>query len=258
MKPRLLDLFCGAGGAAMGYHRAGFEVVGVDIRPQPNYPFEFVQADALEFLDAMLDWEGWPHHGFDAIHASPPCQHASTLRAMWRDREYPALIEPTRELLRETGLPYIIENVVGAGLARAPQLDGTWGVELCGSSWGLGVERGHLRRHRLFETTFPVPQPACRHRGPAVGVYGHGGYSGRHRMLYRDEAAQAMDIDWMTRDEMTQAIPPAYTEHVGHYLLAEINARAAAEEYAASCATRRTPIATSIAPNAPARLVAPR
>lgn len=209
---RLLDLFCKAGGCSVGYARAGFEVVGVDVEPQPNFPFTFIQADALEFLEGG----GW--EGFDAIHASPPCQFYSRLAAMHPGRDYPDLIGPVRELLRDTGLPYVIENVEGAPLARAPQLSGAWGVELCGSMFGLGVERGYLRRHRIFETSFPVPQPACAHKGLAVGVYGHGGYSGKHRMLYRAEAAKAMGIIWMTRDEMTQAIPPAYTEHIGRYL----------------------------------------
>lgn len=229
-RPRLLDLFCGAGGAGMGYSRAGFAVVGVDIKRQAKYPFEFICADALELLSTSLSTGMicgiWRLADFDAIHASPPCQASTTLRAMWPDREYPELIPPTRALLRQTGLPYVIENVVGASLARAPQLDGTCGVELCGSSWALGVERGYLRRHRLFETTFPVSQPPCRHRGPAVGVYGHGGHSGKHRMLYRAEAAEAMGIDWMTHAEMTQAIPPAYTEHIGRFLMAEIKSRA--------------------------------
>jgi DNA (cytosine-5)-methyltransferase 1 len=111
------------------------------------------------------------------------------------------------------------ENVEGSPLAARAQLDGTWGLELCGSMFGLGVERGFLRRHRIFESNVPISQPTCSHRGVAVGVYGHGGHSGKHRMLYRDEAAQAMQIDWMTRDEMTQAIPPAYTEHIGRQLL---------------------------------------
>ena len=220
---RILDLFCGAGGCTRGYQRAGFQVEGVDIAPQPNYCGEaFYQVDALTALRT------WDLARFDAIHASPPCQFYSRLAAMHPGRDYPDLIAPVRELLIATGLPYAIENVDRAPLARQPQLGGAWGIELCGSMFGLGVERGHLRRHRLFETSFPVPQPACRHQGPAVGVYGHGGHSGKRRMLYRDEAAQAMGIDWMTRDEMTQAIPPAYTEWIGGYLMAEINARAAA------------------------------
>lgn len=216
MKPRLLDLFSGAGGAARGYQLAGFHVTGVDIAPQPRYAGDaFHQADALEFL---------AEHGreFDAIHASPPCQGYSKLAAMHPGRDYPLLIEPTRELLVKTGLPYIIENVEGSPLPRHPQLNGTWGFCLCGSMFGLGVERGFLRRHRLFETSFPVPQPLCRHRGPAVGVYGHGGHTGKHRMLYRKEAAEAMGIDWMTRDEMCEAIPPAFTLYVGGFLLAAV------------------------------------
>lgn len=212
MNLRLLDLFCCAGGAGEGYRRAGFDVTGVDIEPQPNNPHSFVQADAIEFLDA---------HGaeFDAVHASPPCQGYSNLRAMHPDREYPLLIDPVRERLKKLGKPYIIENVEGAPLQAYSDLFGGHGVMLCGSMFGLGVKRGFLRRHRLFETSFPVAQPVCRHRGPAVGVYGHGGHTGKHRMLYREEAAQAMQIDWMNRDEMCQAIPPAYTEFIGNQLL---------------------------------------
>ncbi len=206
-RPRLLDLFCGAGGCSMGYHRAGFDVVGVDHKPQPRYPFAFVQGDALEYLAA---------HGreFDAIHASPPCQRYSVLAAMHPERDYPDLLDPTRELLLSIGCPWVIENVETAPMESEMTLFGN-GVILCGSMFGLGVERGYLRRHRCFETSFPVDQPRCQHQGVAVGVYGHGGHSGKHRMLYRKEASEAMRIDWMTRDEMTQAIPPAYTEWIG-------------------------------------------
>lgn len=223
--PRLLDLFCGAGGASVGYHRAGFEVVGVDIQRQQRYPFESICADALQLLATGLRTGMicgvWRLADFDAIHASPPCQASSTLRAMWPDREYPELIPATRRLLQTTGLPYVIENVEHAALARAPQLDNTWGLVLCGTMFGLGVDRGHLRRHRLFESNFSLPQPSCNHKGPAVGVYGHGGHSGKHRMLYHAQAAKAMGIDWMIHDELTQAIPPAYTEYVGRYLMDE-------------------------------------
>ena len=141
-KPRLLDLFCGAGGCSVGYYRAGFEVVGVDIVPQPNYPFEFYQADALGF-----DFDpGW----FHAVHASPPCQAYSSLRG-FTTTEYPQLIEYVRELLIQTGLPYVIENVVGAPLINP--------IRLCGSSFGLKVWR-----HRLFETSFQIPLlPPCSH-----------------------------------------------------------------------------------------------
>lgn len=217
MKPRLLDLFCGAGGCSVGYARAGFEVVGVDLNPQPNYPFEFVQHDALTFP--------WDPADFDAVHASPPCQAHSTLKARTQHIFHVDLVDDVRLLLRASGLPYVIENVPGAPL-EAP-------VTLCGSSFGLGV-----RRHRLFETNFPVMAPPCAHgaqevkydryqhgrhyRSPVVAVYGSGGGKAREHW---DEA---MGIDWMNTAELAQAIPPAYTEHIGHYLLAELSARVAA------------------------------
>ena len=235
-KPRLLDLFCGAGGAAMGYHRAGFDVIGVDAVSQPNYPFEFHQADALTF----------PLDGFDAIHASPPCQHASTIAKQQRVRrpdtyEHPDLVPQTRARLIATGVPYVIENVIGAQLVNA--------IVLCGSSFGLD-----LRRHRLFECSFPLLAQPCahhwqtprfrsldsrlnrpellstipvygtgRHLATVVGVHGHHNYAGERELRER-----AMGVDWMSPYELTQAIPPAYTEHIGHYLMAEINARQAA------------------------------
>jgi DNA (cytosine-5)-methyltransferase 1 len=230
---RLLDLFCGAGGAAMGYHRAGFDVVGVDIKPQPNYPFEFVQADALEVLSQGLER---PHRGpypldeFDAIHASPPCQAhvagmAAANRALGRELDHVDLIAATRELLRSTGLPYVIENVVGAPLERP--------VRLCGSSLGLDV-----RRHRLFETSFALMAPPCMHgvedgdywtswrpkgetrRAKTVQVYG--------QAAEKHHWGPAMGIDWMTFDELAEAIPPAYTELIGHQLLQHVRAAACA------------------------------
>lgn len=243
MKPRLLDLFCGAGGCAMGYHRAGFEVVGVDLHPQPNYPFDdFWEMDALEALRQVV--AGETLIGFDAIHASPPCQAYSVLRRANPDAEYPDLIGPTRDLLQATGLPWVIENVPGAPLAYA--------IELCGSMFGLEAESGNgegierktrqLRRHRLFETNFPIMQPPCWHRGEALGVYG-GGPVGRYafengakkdryarRGGYQGTVAEkreAMGIDWMTASELNQAIPPAYTELIGHQLLAHVQRVAA-------------------------------
>ena len=216
-KPRLLDLFCGAGGAAVGYARAGFEVVGIDHVAQPHYPFKFVQADALQLLKS--EWnigDGWP---FDAIHASPPCQASSRLRAMWPERDYPELIPSTRELLVASELPYVIENVEGAALINP--------VTLCGSMFSLRIERGWLRRHRLFECRFPISPPPCNHPPGerAVGVYGHGGHNSKPRMCNAAEAREAMGINWMNRDEMCQAVPPAYTAYVGHYLRTEIERR---------------------------------
>lgn len=219
-KLRILDLFCGAGGAAVGYARMGFEVIGVDIKPQPKYPFKFVQADALEVL---ADWHdedgGFPSPWvatFDAIHASPPCQASSALRSLHPERDYPELIPPTRELLKKAALPYIIENVPGAGL-REP-------VTLCGSMFGLSANGRQLRRHRLFECSFPVMRQSCQHRGQPVGVYGDGGGGdyGRGYKGSTQEYREAMGIDWASKTEIAQAIPPAYTEHIGAFLSAEI------------------------------------
>jgi DNA (cytosine-5)-methyltransferase 1 len=214
MRPRLLDLFCGAGGAAMGYHRAGFEVVGVDINPQPRYPFEFHQADALTF----------PLDGFDAIHASPPCQAYSAQRVAWNARAYPRLIEPIRERLIDWGATWVIENV-----PQAPLLDP---VRLCGSMFGLGALNQYLQRHRLFEANVTLgPPPPCVHRGDALGIYGdhlrlrRRGVGRRAREISKGKlapASEAMGIDWMTWDELTESIPPAYTEWVGRRILAAV------------------------------------
>jgi DNA (cytosine-5)-methyltransferase 1 len=218
MRPRLLDLFCGAGGAAMGYHRAGFEVVGVDHKLQPNWPFvELWITDALDFLTTLDPF----HPRFDAIHASPPCQAYSQVTPNHRYDEHPDLIGEVRELLRDTGLPYVIENVVGAPL-RNPYM-------LCGSAW----PDLHVLRHRLFECNFPVMTPHCNHFGrpnrykvyehgewyetPWAQVYGSGGGKAREHW------PEAMGIDWMTDEEIVEAIPPAYTEHIGGYLLEEVN-----------------------------------
>jgi len=176
---RCLDLFCCAGGAGEGYRRAGFDVTGVDIRPQPHNPHRFIRGDALAFLREH-------GHEFDFIHASPPCQGYSTLAAMHPGKVWPKLIGQVRSLVKSTGKPYVIENVETAPLRRESDLFGNHGVMLCGSMFGLGVARGFLRRHRIFETSFPLPQPACKHVGKAVGVYGHGGHTGKHRMLYRE------------------------------------------------------------------------
>ena len=206
MKPRLLDLFCGAGGAAMGYHRAGFDVVGVDIKPQPRYPFEFHQGDALEYCAA---------HGaeFDAIHASPPCQRYTVAQnAAKNAHNHPDLVEPTRAALQATGKPWVIENVVGAPLVHP--------FMLCGLSFGLQV-----KRHRMFETSFFVMVPPCQCKGADYFViFGHEVRNRRHGQAAGRKnniavGRKAMDIDWMTRGELSQAIPPAYTEHIGRQLI---------------------------------------
>jgi DNA (cytosine-5)-methyltransferase 1 len=206
-RPRLLDLFCGAGGAAVGYHRAGFDVVGVDIAPQPHYPFEFHQADALT----------WPLDGFDAIHASPPCQAYS---AATRDYSNHAdLYDLTRRRLHGAGLPFAIENVIGAPYDH--------GVFLCGSMFGLAVDGEWVQRHRNFETSWFAFQPQCQHPTDrrALLVTGHAFIKeardcGRHSRQGPFELAERlMGIDWMSRHELTQAIPPAYTEWIGAQLL---------------------------------------
>jgi DNA (cytosine-5)-methyltransferase 1 len=210
MRPRLLDLFCGAGGAAEGYHRAGFDVVGVDIVAQPHYPYEFVRADAMTY----------PWRGFAAIHASPPCQAYSILRSINPRKDPPALIEPLRERLKESRKPYVIENVEGAPLVRP--------LVLCGTEFSLNVKMGDgvirwLRRHRLFESSIMLTRAVgCRCAARQIaGVYGHGA---KHSTVKgtpcsAEEAAAVLGVWWMTRDEMSQAIPPAYTEYVGRQLI---------------------------------------
>lgn len=213
---RLLDLFCCQGGAGEGYRRAGFDVTGVDIEPQPRNPHRFIKADALEFLAAH-------GHEYDAIHASPPCQAFSVATKAWNGRmkrdAHPDLIEPTRRLLQASGRPWVIENVPGAPLVEA--------AVLCGSSFGLAV-----RRHRLFESSFPVMAPPCAHHlqvepkypptrsdranlSPVVSVFGAGGGRAKNAGLW----AEAMGIDWMTKHGLSQAIPPAYTEFIGEQLM---------------------------------------
>ncbi len=216
---RLLDLYCGAGGAAMGYYRAGFtKVVGVDIKPQPNYPFEFVQADVLTFMNTLDEDDMWGAWGFDAIHASPPCQAHTSMKTMPDAREHYDYLPETRAFLVASGLPYVIENVPGAPMR---------GVRLCGTAFGLGVGDAELRRHRLFEASFPLHAPSCKHgqRERVIGIYGEGVRDSRRkydrsvREFGVAEGREAMGIDWMTLAELCQAIPPAYTEHIGRQLL---------------------------------------
>lgn len=219
---KALDLFCCAGGAAMGLHRAGFTVVGVDIEPRKRYPFEFHQADALTF----------PLDGYDFIWASPPCQGYTEMRhAPGALGSAPRLIPQVRERLEATGLPWCIENVEDAAWdMRNPEM-------LCGSMFGLGAQGCQLRRHRLFETNFPVAWPACAHdERPVIGVYGgharkraakHGGrgtrdvWEGGHKAA----SSEAMGIDWMTLAEMSEAIPPAYADYIGRFAWEHIRKR---------------------------------
>lgn len=219
MKPKLLDLFCCAGGAGMGYARAGFEVVGVDVVVHRRNPHRVIQGDALALCPK------WIAENFNAIHASPPCQGYSAMRHAPGAKGAPRLIGQTRELLQASGLPYVIENVeMAADEMRDP-------IMLCGTMFGLGAQGHDLQRHRLFETSFPITAPPCRHSDrPTVGVYGgharnrsakHGGrrtadsWQGGHAAV----ASEALGIDWMTLGEMSEAIPPAYTQFIGGVLL---------------------------------------
>ena len=205
-RPAVLDLFCSAGGAGMGYWLAGFDVVGVDIEPQKRYPFRFIQADALTF----------PLPGFDLIHASPICKSYSAT-AVLNDASHPRQVEAVRERLAGSGVPYVIENVPGAPL-RSP-------VMLCGAMFpGLRVYR-----HRLFEASFRIPAPPePEHRWPLAKM-GRPVRPGEFMQPvghFSDVAAAraAMQIPWMVRDELAQAIPPAYTLHVGRAALAALGA----------------------------------
>jgi DNA (cytosine-5)-methyltransferase 1 len=215
-RPRLLDLFCGAGGAAFGYAQAGFDVVGIDINPQPHYPFQFIQADALT-VDNFF--------GIDAIHASPPCQRYTRKAAHWgRERkhfiDHPDLLGPTRELLESSGLPYVIENVMGAPM----RCD----IMLCGTMFGL-----RIIKHRQFEANFPIGGllPNCDHRD----VYNP--WQGKGRSAEEHRAAQG--TPWIPQcggasrkagytGDLNNAIPPAYTKFIGEQLLASLETRKAA------------------------------
>jgi DNA (cytosine-5)-methyltransferase 1 len=212
-KPRLLDLFCCAGGAGVGYSQAGFEVVGVDIKSQRNYPLPFIQADALTLDPKFIAL-------FDAIHASPPCQSYSDLAKRNRNADdWPRLIEPVRDMLIRSGLPYVIENVDGAPLLDAVVLCGTMFPEL------------RVLRHRLFEANFEIaPPPHKKH--PKVHTFdrrkSHFGKTDEWKDFVQvtgggnctlAAAREAMGIDWMTKNEINEAIPPVYTRFVGRELL---------------------------------------
>jgi DNA (cytosine-5)-methyltransferase 1 len=222
-KPRLLDLFCGAGGCSMGYHLAGFEVVGVDLEPQPHYPLTFIQADALTF----------PLDGFDVIHASPVCKSYTNCNRpnvqslISRDADT-RLIAAVRARLQASGKPYIIENVLGA------KHDMQASLLLCGSMFGLP-----LQRHRLFEIgntdLYLYPPAPCDHRNATIAIYGHSAWDsslvgtprkdGRKRpdSVPVEVAHRAMGITWMNKSELAQAIPPAYTRYIGEHLLSYLD-----------------------------------
>lgn len=216
-RPKLLDLFCCQGGAGMGYHQAGFEIVGMDIDPQPRYPFEFIHGDAVKALERLADGLSIQCDGryywredFVAAHASPPCQAFTKAQKIMKN-EHPDFIGPSRELLNIIDIPYVIENV-----PEAPLLDP---VEMCGAMFGLGTYR-----HRLFETNWDLQVPAHPEhvarttkmgRKPIDGEMMHvvGNFSGVAK------AKQAMGIDWMNRDGLRESIPPAYTRFIGEQLM---------------------------------------
>lgn len=210
----------------MGYYRAGFDVVGVDIKSQPHYPFPFYQADAMTF----------PLDGFDVVHASPPCQAHSSMRVMYNAKKHESMIDSCYARFLDAGKKFVIENVVGAPL-RYP-------IMLCGTMFGLGVEDADLRRHRLFDSNACIlEQPQCRHgkrattgvyggrvrnRKRTIGIYGEGCRDSRRKFdkglpdFTIEQGRAAMGIDWMTTAELSQAIPPAYTEYIGRQLIAHV------------------------------------
>ncbi|MFB8122968.1 DNA methylase [Streptomyces bacillaris] len=223
-RPLLLDLFCCAGGAGTGYHRAGFDVIGVDIVDRPNYPFTFVRADALEYLAALI--ASGEIARFSAVHSSPPCQAGCALTvgtnaSQGWGGDHDDLVAPTRVLLERTGLPYVIEQPNGRAKIRKD-------LSLCGEMFGLGV-----LRHRNFELGgWTITRPAHpKHRGyvrgyrhgvyrdgPYVAAYGSGG--GKATV---PEMQEAMGITWTdVREELTEAIPPAFSEHIGRALLTAV------------------------------------
>lgn len=234
-RPRLLDLFCGAGGAAMGYHRAGFEVVGVDLVAQPHYPFEVFQADAFAMVQDILGgcWHENYHKSalpgmlpaclghFDVIHASPPCQDHTSFAPMNKPNGSGWMLNAIIERLTPLDVPWIVENVGRADIPAS--------VILCGSMFGLRV-----RRHRKFVSNMALLQPSCQHQGhDFVGVYSDhpqidrphpDGFTRKPRAGSLKEAQEAMGIDWGDWEAVRQAIPPAYTEFIGRQLIDHVAA----------------------------------
>lgn len=241
MKPRLLDAFCCEGGAAAGYVAAGFEVHGVDIvhpedpaereRRAPSMRDRYLASGASSFT--VADASTFPFDGFDAVHASPPCEdHSTTMQFGLTDRGTGWLLPHTIARLRASSLPFVIENVESRAV-RAHMPDA---VRLCGSMFGLGANDSHgnrriLRRHRLFLTSFPMLVPPCTCRGQRVGgVYGHGEQGvngGRGYGFAADRAREAMGMPWASRDGCAEAIPPAYTQFLGERLMSAVMSRRA-------------------------------
>lgn len=221
-EPELLDLFAGAGGCSVGYRRAGFKVTGVDDKDHPDYPYELIVADAMDVLEdrAFLS-------RFVVIHASPPCPRYSRITPDETRESHPDLIPPVREALQRWGGAYVIENV-----PNAPLFDP---AVFCARAMGLP----RIQRHRLFESNHLIMSPGCACAGEqTIGVYGDhpdrpGGWlrpDGTSRGLKAtsiEEAKEAMGIDWMTTwDDLTDAIPPAYTEYIGGQLIDQLRAAA--------------------------------
>ena len=232
----MLDLFCCQGGAAKGYHDAGFEVVGVDIEPQPRYPYEFHQADALSVLRSMAYWpnfsgELWRPSSYAAIHASPPCQDHSATKAVSGDHGTGWLLTATLELLREVPLPWVVENVADSPLPHQGDLFGSNGLTLCGCMFP--ELRGLLYEDRLFETSFSIPQPShVLHQWPQTKM-GRRSKPGECMQLTghftdAEEGRRRMGAPWMNRDGVAQAIPPAFTAFIGAALLEHLASEAAA------------------------------
>lgn len=214
---KLLDLCCGIGGASVGYNRAGFEIVGVDIKPQPDYPFELVVDNILNLTPEYLQ-------EFDVIHASPPCQHYTKYNNTRKDfkKNYQDILEKTRALLKSSNRPYIIENVVGAPLIEP--------IKLCGSMFGLDVQR-----HRLFESNIELSQPECDHTiwkpnrfpgGRSIQYGGHARYPCRSTVevgrwnIPIETQQRAMEIDWSKNLKgISEAIPPSYTKFIGEQII---------------------------------------
>lgn len=222
----------------MGYYRAGFEVEGVDIKPQPHYPFPFIQWDAIDLLKQLTEtgvaFTGnnnlskeqqkrttlvWHLSDFNAYHASPPCQRFSSLKTKWNAHSHPDLLTPVLKAFNnfkfnwndKNKIPWVIENVVGSPLPAH--------IQLCGSVFDLGSNGYQLRRHRWFQSNILIPVPPCNHKGKAISVVGGVKINRLTKRVPLEWGKEAMGINWMAWEELSEAIPPAYTEYIGKYLI---------------------------------------